>query len=232
MLPLFKTKRIAVAAGKGGVGKSTIAIQLALALKESASVGLLDGDLYGPSLRKMLKEARLPFENEKGVNPGMAQGIKVMSLAFFDQPSFVVRAPIANRVIDQFLNQVIWGNLDYLIIDFPPGTGDIPISLSKNLDGAVLVTTPQEVALEDVKRCARFFKKLNVPILGVVENMSGSVFGSGAGRLFAEEWGFKFLGEVPLDGEISALQDRGDAAKVRKSLFEEIANGLQVSPSL
>ncbi|MCH9610141.1 MAG: Iron-sulfur cluster carrier protein [Chlamydiales bacterium] len=230
MLPLFKTRRIAVAAGKGGVGKTTCAIALALALQKSASSALLDGDLYGPSVGKMLQMDHLPTEKEGVVLPGEVDGLKVMSLAFFDQPNFVVRAPIANRVLDQFLNKIYWGDVEYMIYDFPPGTGDIPITLAKDLDGAILVTTPQEVALFDVARCHRFFEKLQVPILGVVENMTGEFFGRGAGRRFAFQAGVDFLGEVEMSKEISQKQDSSEAALLRIPLFEEIANRLQLLP--
>ena len=229
MLPIFKTKKIAVAAGKGGVGKSTCAICLALALQRASSCALFDGDLYGPSIGKMLQMDTLPYENEGGIFPGKAGGLKVMSLSFFDQPNFVVRAPIANRVLDQFFSKISWGDLDFMVIDFPPGTGDIPITLAKGIDAAILVTTPQEVALFDVARCFRFFQKLGVPILGVIENMTGEFFGKGAGRRFAFQAGVDFLGEIPMNATISQKMDRGEAAQLTIPLFEEIANRVKLS---
>ncbi|MCP5470077.1 MAG: P-loop NTPase [Chlamydiales bacterium] len=237
-LPIFQKpqvlNRIGVAAGKGGVGKSTLTLQLALAFQRMEKrVGILDADLYGPSLRTMLKEVRLPFGNK----PAFANGLHLISAAYLQPSSFIVRAPVANRLLDMFLTQVEWGDLDYLFIDFPPGTGDIPLTLAEkgNLTGVVLVTTPQEVALHDVARTYNFFEKVQIPILGVVENMSYLVenpsispFGRGLGRRFAEERGLSFLGEVPLDAKISTFQDRGEGALVKTTAFEEIANRLQL----
>jgi ATP-binding protein involved in chromosome partitioning len=205
---------LAVAAGKGGVGKSTVAVNLALALKKlGQKVGILDGDLYGPSVRKMLPEDRLPGRTDDKLTPALCWGVSVMSMAFLrgEGEAAIVRAPIANRVIDQFLQQVEWGDLDTLLIDFPPGTGDIPLTLGQKagIDGVVLVTTPQEIALMDVRKAVRLFEQLKLPITGVVENMSGSVFGSGGGASLAKELGVPLLGEVPLDPELCQAADQG-----------------------
>jgi ATP-binding protein involved in chromosome partitioning len=223
--PLDRVKNIvAVAAGKGGVGKSTVAVNLALALQHQGfKVGILDSDLYGPSIRKMLPEDQPPGKKGDYLTPAICQGITVMSMAYFRQPgeATVVRAPIANNIINQFLHHVLWGQLDYLLIDFPPGTGDIQLTLSQqaNLTGAVIVTTPQQVAVLDVRKAMHMFEQLNLPIIGVIENMSAyyppnsneriSIFGSGGGRRLAEESGVPFLGEVPIDPEICKFGDEG-----------------------
>lgn len=215
---------IAVAAGKGGVGKSTVAVNLALALNEKKyRVGLFDADIYGPSLRRMLPEDRLPSQKGEKIIPALSHGIRYISMAFFRKANeaAAVRAPIANNVISQFLKNVEWGELDYLIIDFPPGTGDIQLTLCQqaNLSGAVMVTTPQEVALMDVRKAMHLFDQVHIPVLGIVENMSyyhpqGSsspqyLFGRGGGERLARECGAPFLGAIPVDPLVSECGDKG-----------------------
>jgi ATP-binding protein involved in chromosome partitioning len=215
---------IAVAAGKGGVGKSTVAVNLALALKlKGFSVGLMDTDIYGPSVRKMLPEDRLPSQKGSVIVPALCQGIKMISMAYFrhEGDATVVRAPIANQIVSQFIHNVEWGKLDYLIIDFPPGTGDIQLTLSQQakLTGALMVTTPQDVAIMDVRKAINMFSQVNVPIIGVVENMSGYyhaktdellyLFGKGGGERLAIEEGTTFLGRIPIDPELSNKSDLG-----------------------
>lgn len=218
---------IAIAAGKGGVGKSTVAVNLGLALqKQGASVGILDADVYGPSLRKMLPEEILPSQNQERPErliPALCSGIKVISMAYFrkEEEASIVRAPIANAVIQQFLHQVDWGELDFLLIDFPPGTGDIQLTLMQqgNLTGALIVTTPQEVALIDVSKALQMFVQLNIPLIGVVENMSyysapglterHYPFGQGGGERLAKRFGIPFLGEIPLDSQLCRSGDQG-----------------------
>ena len=230
---LSKIKKvIAIAAGKGGVGKSTIAVNLALALKkEGFKVGLLDADVYGPSVKKMLPEGLLPCQSEEDpsrITPGLSLGIPFISVAHFkgEKEASLVRAPIANGVIQQFLHQVNWGDLDFLLIDFPPGTGDIQLTIAQQagLSGALVVTTPQEVALLDVRKAIQLFLQLNIPILGIVENMSYlSIphseekvypFGKGGGERLAKEFGVPLFGEIPLDAELCRCGDEG------KSLFQ------------
>lgn len=217
---------IAIAAGKGGVGKSTVTVNLALALKSAGyAVGILDADLYGPSIRKMLPEEEIPAQKGQKLVPAICKGIKVISMAYFRTPgeSMAVRAPIANGVLTQFLDQVDWGVLDFLLIDFPPGTGDIQITLSQKarLTGAVLVTTPQEVAIMDVRKASHLFDKVNVPIIGIMENMSyfsdplsgkkQYLFGKGGGERLAAELGVPLLGEVPIDPEVCRSGDEGSS---------------------
>ncbi len=236
---------LAVASGKGGVGKSTVAVNLALALKAlNFRVGLLDTDIYGPSVRKMLPEDKMPGQIGERMSPAMSQGIHLMSMAYFRQENeaAVIRAPIANSVIAQFVHQVNWGELDYLIVDFPPGTGDVQLTLCQqaNIAGAVMVTTPQEIALMDVRKSMHLFNQVKIPVLGVIENMcglsiegSGQVvypFGKGGGEKLAREAGVPFLGAVPLDPVLCQKSDSGQSIFAEKThtaqIFLEFANTL------
>lgn len=221
--PLIKNI-LAVAAGKGGVGKSTVAVNLALALQNKGyAVGILDTDIYGPSVRKMLPEVKQPVQNGDRFQPAECFGLKVMSMAYFrkeGQPA-AVRAPIANGIISQFLHKVDWGVLDFLILDFPPGTGDIQLTLAQQarIAGAILVTTPQEVALLDVRKAAALFMQVGVPLLGIIENMSyyqpeknvppQYLFGKGGGERLAKEANIPLLGEIPIDPAVSQRADKG-----------------------
>lgn len=217
---------IAVASGKGGVGKSTTAVNIALALKaDGAEVGILDADIYGPSQPLMLglTGQRPTSEDGKTMNPLAAHGLQVMSIGFLidpDQP-MVWRGPMVTSALNQLLNQTRWSNLDYLIVDMPPGTGDIQLTLSQQVpvSGAVIVTTPQDIALLDAKKGLQMFRKVSVPVLGIVENMSTHVcshcgheealFGSGGGTRMAQEYGVTLLGQLPLDIRIREQTDSG-----------------------
>lgn len=223
---------IAIASGKGGVGKSTVSANLAIALSESgAAVGLLDGDIYGPSQQMMTGAAGEPRGTAEGrIIPMEAPGgISVMSLGFIidtDQP-VIWRGPLLMKALEQLISDVVWGDLDYLIIDLPPGTGDIALSLAQNvpLAGAVIVTTPQDVALIDARKALHMFEKLDVPVLGLIENMSGFtcpkcghieyLFGEGGGKRTAETLTIPFLGAVPLDPAVVAGGDSGDPIVVK-----------------
>lgn len=234
-LPLFQPRKpahplaqiktiIAIAAGKGGVGKSSVTVNLAAALKAKGyQVGVMDTDIYGPSIRKMLPEDELPWQKGQTIMPAICAGVKMISMAYFrkEQEAAVIRAPIVNGIISQFIQQVEWGSLDFLLIDFPPGTGDIQLTLSQqaNITGAIMVTTPQEVALLDVRKAMHHFDQVKVPLLGVVENMSYYVypktqekiyiFGQGGGERLAREAGIPLLGQIPLDPELCENGDRG-----------------------
>lgn len=220
---------VAIAAGKGGVGKSTLTAQLAYALqRKGLSVGVLDSDLYGPSLRKMLPEDKPPSQRGSWLIPALSHGISLVSFAHFRsaEEAAIVRAPIANKIITQFLQNTAWGKLDLLLIDFPPGTGDIQLTLSQKamLSGAVAITTPQEIALIDVRKALSLFEQVQVPLLGIVENMSYYtptnncakderlyLFGQGGGARLAHENGVPLLGQIPLDPAICLCTDTGQS---------------------
>ena len=242
---------IAVASGKGGVGKSTIAVNLAIALsQQGAAVGLCDCDLYGPSAAFLCGTKERPMADEKDqIIPIERHGIKLMSMGLLleeDAPA-VLRGPMVSRYTQQFLRQVAWGNLDYLILDLPPGTGDIQLTIVQTtpLTGAVLVTTPQEVALLDVRKAAAMFRKTNVPLLGIVENMSyflspsdgirHAIFGAGGGAREAIHLGIPLLGEVPLDTAVRLSGDEGTPLLIHEPTTEaarviaKIASHLQMT---
>jgi ATP-binding protein involved in chromosome partitioning len=214
---------IAVGSGKGGVGKSTVAVNIAVALAQSgARVGLLDADIYGPNTPTMLGVAKLPPPAGKKLVPAQAYGLKMISMGLLVKPGqpLIWRGPMLNSAIRQFLGEVEWGELDYLIIDLPPGTGDAALSLAQALplSGAIIVTLPQLVSLEDASRGLQMFRTLEVPILGVVENMSYldlpdgtrmEVFGSGGGEQLAQATDTAFLGKIPIDPRVSAGGDTG-----------------------
>jgi ATP-binding protein involved in chromosome partitioning len=215
---------IAVASGKGGVGKSTFAVNLAIALAQTgAKVGLIDADLYGPSIPTMfgMLEAK-PEVKEKNLVPLEKYGVKLMSIGFLIEMDTAViwRGPMVSNAIKQFIGEVDWQELDYLIFDLPPGTGDIPITIAQTipLTGAIIVTTPQDVAIADVSKAVSMFRKVNVPILGVVENMSyyelpdgtkDYIFGHKGGEIFARTQGLAFLGSIPIDRAVREGGDNG-----------------------
>lgn len=217
---------VAVASGKGGVGKTTVSVNLALALKQmGAKVGLLDADVYGPNVPIMLGTDEQPQAlSEREILPVQAQGIKLISMGLLnpgDKP-MIWRGPMLHSVMTQFLRSVVWGELDYLIIDLPPGTGDVQLSLIQlvPVTGAVLVTTPSAVALADVRKAMEMFRQVNVEIIGVVENMSFfscphcqgkiDVFGHGEGRRIADTYGVPLLGEIEIDPKIRIGGDTGE----------------------
>ena len=217
---------IAVASGKGGVGKSTVAVNFALALKaEGAKVGLLDADIYGPSQPRMLGLVGRRPETRDGklLEPLVAHGIEAMSIGFLvgDEQPMAWRGPMVTSALNQLLTQTRWGDLDYLIVDMPPGTGDIQLTLAQRVpvSGAVIVTTPQDIALADARKGLEMFQKVHVPVLGVVENMSlhicsrcgheEHIFGEHGGRNLSEQYGVPLLGTLPLDRRIREETDQG-----------------------
>jgi ATP-binding protein involved in chromosome partitioning len=237
---------IAVASGKGGVGKSTVAANLAVALQRSgAKVGLMDTDVYGPSVPILMGGADAPYVVEGKIEPPVEYGVKIMSMAFFlpKDEAVIWRGPMLHKTIQQFLGDVRWGELDYLVIDMPPGTGDIQLSLSQTipLTGAVIVSTPQDLALTVASKAIAMFQKLNVPILGIVENMSyhicrqcghrEEIFGHGGAREAAKKLNYAFLGEIPLDLSIREQSDSGkpvalDGDTAYGKAFQEVAGAL------
>ncbi|MGH9339411.1 MAG: Mrp/NBP35 family ATP-binding protein [Acidobacteriota bacterium] len=215
---------IAVASGKGGVGKSTVAANLATALSRLGSkVGLMDADVYGPSIPILMGALEVPQHTQHTIIPPVMNGVKLISMAYFlpKDKAVIWRGPMLHKMVQQFLGQVEWGELDYLVIDLPPGTGDIQLSLCQTipLTGAVIVSTPQDLALEVASKAIAMFKQLNTPILGIIENMSyyqcphcgerDDLFGHGGARKAGENLGYPFLGAIPLSSEIRARSDQG-----------------------
>jgi len=215
---------VAISSGKGGVGKSTVAANLAVALAASgARVGLIDADIYGPNIPMMLGVSKPPEQKDGKLLPAESYGVKLISMGFFvpEEKAIVWRGPMVHNAIQQFFRDVIWGELDYLLIDLPPGTGDAQLSISQlvTLSGVITVTTPQEVALHDVRKGMMMFKGVNVPLLGVIENMSyyicrhcgerEEIFSHGGGQRAAEKLGIPFLGAIPIDTAIRTGGDEG-----------------------
>jgi ATP-binding protein involved in chromosome partitioning len=243
---------IAVASGKGGVGKSTVSVNLAVALAQSgARVGLMDADIYGPNIPTMMGAPNMPNPVGNKLIPAESYGVKMMSMGYLVKPGqpLIWRGPMLNSAIRQFLSDVEWGELDYLIIDLPPGTGDAPLSLAQALplSGVVVVTMPQAVSLEDASRGLEMFRTLNVPILGVIENMSYltlpdgtkmDVFGQGGGEAMAKHYDVPFLGGIPMNPQVRIGGDSGrpiiatepesDAAKALKTVAEAVAARVSV----
>jgi ATP-binding protein involved in chromosome partitioning len=235
---------IAVSSGKGGVGKSTVAVNLAVALALSgAKVGLMDADVYGPNIPMMLGVTKPPEQQDGKIKPAESHGVKLISMGFFvpEETAVVWRGPMIHTAIQQFFRDVVWGDLDYLLIDLPPGTGDAQLTISQlvPLCGAITVTTPQEVALHDVRKGMMMFQKVNVPLLGIIENMSyfvcghcgtrSEIFSHGGGKRAAEKLGIPFLGAIPIDPAIRAGGDSGtpivvaDPASSQAIAFQAIA---------
>ena len=218
---------VAVGAGKGGVGKTTVAVNLAIALSRTGSrVGMIDGDVYGPNVPIMLgvRKAQLMADEQQKIIPLERHGIQVVSMGFLagDDSAVIWRGPMLHGVIRQFFQEVRWGQLDYLVIDMPPGTGDVALSLSQMVPvaGAIVVTTPQQVALADSRRAVRMYEKLNIPVLGMIENMSyfvcpncrheSDIFGRGGGEETAAEMAIPFLGRIPIYEPIRIGSDIGE----------------------
>ena len=249
------TNIIAVGSGKGGVGKSTTAVNLALALqREGARVGLLDADIYGPSIPAMLGVKGQPSTDGEHIIPKEAHGLKVMSIGFLvdEESAMIWRGPMVTSALQQLLGDTLWGPLDYLVIDLPPGTGDIQLTLAQRIPvaGAVIVTTPQDIALLDARRALHMFRKVDVPVLGVVENMSThictacgheeAIFGKGGGEQMAIDFEIPLLGQLPLAMEIRSSLDEGNPTVVNhpdsplaasyRSLALRTAGELSVQP--
>ncbi len=229
---------IAIGSGKGGVGKTTVAVNLAIALSGlGRKVGLMDADVYGPNVPLMMGVNRTPLANGERIQPLESHGIRLMSMGFLnpgDKP-LVWRGPMLHSVIQQFLRGVDWGELDYLLIDLPPGTGDVQLSLMQTapVTGAIIVTTPSTVALDDARKAVHMFHQVKVPVLGFIENMSYlvepstgkhiDVFGTGGGRKTADEMGIRFLGELALDPAVRIGGDTGTPVALRTDLFHALA---------
>lgn len=243
LLDLPVRNAVAVASGKGGVGKSTISANLAVALAQSgARVGLLDADIYGPNIPTMMGVHGLAGVQDNKLIPAEAYSVKVMSMGFLvppDQP-LIWRGPMLHSAIRQFLSDVLWGELDYLIVDLPPGTGDAPLSLAQSipLSGVIIVTLPQAVSLEDAGRGVSMFQTLQVPILGIIENMRGEFFGAGGGEALARKAGVPFLGAVPMEAAVRQSGDSGqpvviarpdsEAAKALRAISKQVAARISV----
>lgn len=241
---------IAISSGKGGVGKSTVAVNLACAIAlTGAKVGLMDADLYGPNVPMMMGSAAGPEQRDGKIIPAESYGVKLISMAYLvpEEAPLVWRGPMVHQYLQAFFRDVLWGDLDYLLIDLPPGTGDVQLSLSQMvpLAGAITVTTPQEVALHDVRKGMAMFQKVNVPLLGIIENMSfflcghcgerTEIFSHGGGKRAAEKVGIPFLGSIPIDPAIRDGGDSGhpivvaDPKSPQATAFTEIAHKLITS---
>ena len=241
------THVVAILSGKGGVGKSTVAVNLALALAEKGfKVGLMDADVYGPSIPTMMGVKQQPrITEKKKLIPINQHDISLMSIGFMveDEQAMIWRGPMLHSAMRQFLGDVIWGQLDYLFIDMPPGTGDVQLSLSQiaSLRGAIVVTTPQDVALADVRRSIAMCNRMETPLLGIVENMSYyvndsgekiDIFGKGGGEKISHQLGTSLLGQIPIDPQICQCGDLGTPIIIgypdspQSLVFQQIANGL------
>ncbi|MDD3447849.1 MAG: iron-sulfur cluster carrier protein ApbC [Gammaproteobacteria bacterium] len=245
---------IAVASGKGGVGKSTTAVNLALALTaEGAKVGILDADIYGPSQPRMLGvHAKPESPDGKSLNPIVSHGLEAMSIGFLidEETPMIWRGPMVTQALEQLLNDTNWSDLDYLVVDLPPGTGDTQLTLAQKVpvSGAVIVTTPQDIALLDARKGLKMFQKVEVPVLGVIENMSihicsncgheEHIFGEGGGKRMAEQYGVTLLGELPLDIRIREEADSGKPTVVVEpdsriaEIYREIARRVAAKLSI
>jgi ATP-binding protein involved in chromosome partitioning len=241
---------IAVASGKGGVGKSTVAVNLAVALvKEGFRVGLIDADIYGPSIPIMLgvneKPKVMKAGNKPVLLPVVKYGLKLMSIGFLveEKDAIVWRGPMASSALRQFITDVNWGVLDYLIYDMPPGTGDIQLTLVQTipLSGSVIITTPQDISLADARKGANMFTKVNVPVLGIIENMSyytnpdGSkeyIFGKGGGEKLSSEMGINFLGEISLNKNVRIAGDEGKPIVLKEPESEQAKQFVEVARNL
>jgi ATP-binding protein involved in chromosome partitioning len=235
---------IAISSGKGGVGKSTVAANLAVALSlAGVKVGLMDADVYGPNIPMMMGASAPPEQQDGKIKPAESHSVKLISMGYFvpEETAIVWRGPMIHTAIQQFFRDVVWGDLDYLLVDLPPGTGDAQLTISQlvPLCGAIAVTTPQEVALHDVRKGLMMFQKVNVPLLGIIENMSyfvcghcgerTEIFSSGGGERAANKLGIPFLGRIPIDPAIRTGGDTGtpivvaDPVSPQAAAFREIA---------
>jgi ATP-binding protein involved in chromosome partitioning len=241
-LPIRGVKNlIAIGSGKGGVGKTTVSVNLAIALaRQGLNIGLMDADVYGPNVPLMMGINQTPMAHGERIQPLESHGVKLMSMGFLnpgDKP-LVWRGPMLHSVIQQFLRGVDWGELDYLLIDLPPGTGDVQLTLLQTapVTGAIVVTTPSAVSLEDARKAVHMFEQVKVSILGIVENMSYlqcphcderiHVFSHGGGRTTAETMGIHFLGELPLDPKVGIAGDSGAPIALQPGVFDDLAKSM------
>ncbi len=242
LIPTIKNV-VCIASGKGGVGKSTVTVNLAHALqKMGASVGIMDADVYGPSIPTILGVTGEPQVDEKNrIFPLEKDGIQVVSMGFFMDPDQAViwRGPMLHKTVQQFLGGVIWGDLDYLLVDLPPGTGDIQLSLCQTIpiSGAVIVSTPQPVALNVAQKAIAMFNKLQTPVLGLIENMASDVFGRGGIEQAATKWNIPYLGSIPLEISVREAADAGRALGDKDSIeaqdaFNSVAKAMAAQISV